>query len=193
MSAVKTTATAAGPGTGRRAPPASARKAGAPGSGTGTEAKRRAAVILEVLAGVRTPAAAAAGLSLSLPRYYLLEQQALTGLVAACEPRPQGRVPGVEKELTTLQKEVQRLHRECARQQALVRAAQRTIGLTLPEPPKGKVVPQGRRRSRRPTVRALKAAARLQSAADHADALPAAATSSAGGVGEGAVNLTTTV
>ena len=49
-------------------------------SGAGTEAKRAAAVILEVLAGVRTPTAAAAALAIRLPRYYLLEQRAVQGL-----------------------------------------------------------------------------------------------------------------
>ncbi len=55
------------------------------------EAQRLAAAILEVLAGVRTPTDAAAALEISLPRYYLWEQRALAGLVAACEPRPVGQ------------------------------------------------------------------------------------------------------
>ena len=55
------------------------------------QAQRWAAVILEVLAGVRTPADAAAWLAISVPRYYLWEQRALEGLVAACEPRFIGR------------------------------------------------------------------------------------------------------
>jgi hypothetical protein len=54
------------------------------------EAQRWAAVILEVLAGVRTPAQAAEALSVSLPRYYQLETRALRGLVASCEARPKG-------------------------------------------------------------------------------------------------------
>jgi hypothetical protein len=40
------------------------------GDGASAEAKRLAAAILEVLAGMRTPAAAAQVLKLSLPRYY---------------------------------------------------------------------------------------------------------------------------
>jgi hypothetical protein len=47
-------------------------------------------VILEVLAGMRTPTEAATVVGLSVPRYYLWEQRALEGLVRACEPRPKG-------------------------------------------------------------------------------------------------------
>ena len=96
----------------------------------GQEAKRLAAAILEVLAGARTPTEAAASLELSLPRYYQLEAQALRGLLAACEPRPRGRVRTVKHEVETLRKENQRLQRELTRHQALARAAQRTIGLS---------------------------------------------------------------
>src|SRR5262245_47690243 len=66
--------------------------------GAGREAKRLAASVLEVLAGARTPAQAAAALGLSLPRYYQLEGRALRGLLAGCEPRPKGRTPGVAGE-----------------------------------------------------------------------------------------------
>ncbi len=64
------------------------------------------------------------------------------------------------------------MRRECDRQQALVRAAERTLGLVLPgmvkPSAKAKDEPQGsngspRRRVRRPTVRALKAARTLRS------------------------------
>src|SRR5262245_6994852 len=60
-------------------------------SGDG-EARRLAAVILEVLAGGRTPTEAAQSLGISPPRYYALEQRALTGLVSACRRRQRGRV-----------------------------------------------------------------------------------------------------
>lgn len=141
------------------------------------EAGRLAAAILEVLAGVRTPTQAAQVLSLSIPRYYQLEQRALEGLVHACEPRPRG--PGVDpqREVRRLEKQLARLQQECGRQQALVRAAQRTIGLAPPTPAKPAAKPgttagtkpgsssavpvEGGKRKRRPrraTVRALKAA-----------------------------------
>src|SRR5271155_4376029 len=54
------------------------------------DAKQRAAAILEVLAGGRTPTQAAQALGLSLGRYYLLEDKALAAVVAACEPQPRG-------------------------------------------------------------------------------------------------------
>jgi hypothetical protein len=125
------------------------------------DARQRAAAILEVLAGVRTPADAARALGVSLPRYYLLEEKALVGLVAACEPQPCGRRTDAARRCQALERECARWQRECARQQALVRAAQRSIGLAAPTPVPAK--PTGKkRRSRRPTVRALQAVARLR-------------------------------
>jgi hypothetical protein len=53
------------------------------------------------------------------------------------------------------------LRRDCARQQALVRAAQRTIGLTAPAASKPEKNGK-KRRKRRPTARALRAVARLK-------------------------------
>src|SRR5262249_32609299 len=101
---------------------------------TSPEAKRVAAAVLEVLAGTRGPAEAAAALGISLPRYSQLERRALAGLVAACEPRRGGRRRG-GNELAALRQECERLQRECARQQALVRAAQRSVGLAPPPAP----------------------------------------------------------
>jgi hypothetical protein len=125
------------------------------------EARQRAAVILDVLAGVCTPTGAAQMLGTSITRYYVLEARLLAALVTACEDRPRGRARGPEQEIAALKREVERLKQECARKQSLVRAVQRTMGLTLPEPhvasAKG-----GRRRRRRPVVRALRAAAALR-------------------------------
>ena len=138
--------------------------------GTG-QANRIAVAILEVLAGLRTPAEAAQSLQISVPRYYVLETRALEGLVAACEPKPLGKQPTPETRIAALEKELQQVRHECARQQALVRAAQRTVGLTLPatrpgkpktEPTKGAAKKSGKRRRRRPTVRALRAAKTLR-------------------------------
>jgi hypothetical protein len=136
------------------------------------EAQRRATAVLEVLAGGRTPNEAAAAVGISPPRYYLLEQRALAGLVAACEPPPAGKRPNAQRRIAELEREVSRLRQECSRQQALVRAAQRTIGLAppAPKPPAklgGKAAgkPGGKKgRSRRPAVRALKAAATIRAA-----------------------------
>jgi hypothetical protein len=67
-----------------------------------------------------------------------------------------------ERRVAALEREIARLTRESARQQALARAAQRTLGLAPPVPPKpnGKAAeragsPGKSRRRRRPTVRAL--------------------------------------
>jgi hypothetical protein len=128
----------------------------------GQQAKRQAAAILEVLAGARTPSQAAADLSISIPRYYLLEQRALDGLLAACQPRPQGRTATPENQMTRLRKEVERLQRENTRKQALVRAAQRAVGLSMPPESAAKPGKTGRR-TKRPMIRALKHAARFKS------------------------------
>jgi hypothetical protein len=139
---------------------------GGPPQGT-SEAKQRAAAILEVLAGTRTPAEAAAALGASLPRYYLLEQRALQGLVSACEPRPKGRVADDARRIAELQRSASRWERECLRQQALARALQRAVGLsaTVPGKTSGKSsgTPPGKKpRCRKPVARALKAAATLR-------------------------------
>jgi len=128
-------------------------------------ARRRAALILEVLAGSRTPLQAAQALAVSLPRYYVPETRALQGLLSACEPAPRGPAADARRVQLALRAECERWQRECARQQALLRAAQRALGLTPPTtPPPVKDGPK-RRKPRRPRVRALQAAARLQAEA----------------------------
>ena len=130
------------------------------GTESSREAQRLAAVILEVLAGARTPTQAAEALSVSVPRYYQLETRALRALLAGCEARPRGPGQSADKELAALRRQHERLERELTRQQTLVRLAQRTIGLTPPKPePKPK---PGQKRRRRPVVRALQAAVHLQ-------------------------------
>jgi hypothetical protein len=137
------------------------RRAG-PLQGT-SEARLRTAAILEVLAGVRTPADAATALGTSVPRYYLVEQRALQGMLAACEPKPKGRQANEGRRIAELERAVSRLQRECLRQQALVRAGQRAIGLSVPPPAKPAARANGKKsRRRKPMVRALKAAAALR-------------------------------
>ena len=141
-------------------------------NGGGRDAKRLAAAILEVLGGARLPSEAASALSISLPRYYMLETRALSGLLQACEPRPKGRVRSAESELAAARKQIERLQRECARSQALFRVAQRTVGLLPPAPAKAGT--SGKKRKRKPSVRALKAAEVLQSGVTgEAEAVPA--------------------
>lgn len=131
--------------------------------GGSSEANRLAVVILEVLAGGRTPLDAAKALGVTPPRYYQLETRALQGLVAALEPRPKVRQPSLEGRIAQLERELGEARRECLRQQALVRTAQRSLGIKPPPVADGK--PPGkdavRRKKRRPAVRALKAARAL--------------------------------
>jgi hypothetical protein len=128
-----------------------------------TEARRMAAAILEGLAGIRGPQDASAALGISMTRYYHLEARALQGLVAALEPRPRGRQHNPQVATARLEREKARLERDLARAQALVRSAQRTIGLP-PVRPGGKLGPDGKkaRRTRRAMVRAERAAAVLR-------------------------------
>jgi hypothetical protein len=135
--------------------------------GRSQEARLMAAAILEVLAGVRTPTDASGALGVSLPRYYALEVRALEGLLQACERRPRGPRRSAERELGKLRRDVERLKREAARSQALLRASQRAVGLRFPEAAKPKADPSGKkRRKRRPTTRALRAVELLRPPAD---------------------------
>jgi hypothetical protein len=138
---------------------------------TPSEAQRLAATILEVLAGMRSPPEASQALSISLPRYYQLEARALEGLVAALAPRPLGKQPSLENRVKLLEKQLAAAHRQCARQEALFRVTQRTLGLVIATPAKSTAPerdPLGRKK-RRPVVRALKAARSLQTQADAHD------------------------
>jgi hypothetical protein len=143
--------------------------------GGSSEANRQAVVILEVLAGVKTPTQAAADLGTSLPRYYQLETRALEGLVAALEPRPKGKQPLPANQIAVLERELEAARRACARQQALARVAQRTLAVKLAPRPKAKPTSspaaegkspalrdRAARRRRRPAVRALKAVQALR-------------------------------
>jgi hypothetical protein len=105
------------------------------GEGASAQARRQTAAILEVLAGVRTPTQAAEVLEVSLPRYYQLEARGLKGLLDACEPKPKGRQVNPLKQMQEIQRENERLRQDVSRQQTLVRAAQRAVGLNAPAPP----------------------------------------------------------
>ena len=142
-------------------------------SSAGAETKRAAAVVLEVLAGVRTPTSAAAVLGIKLPRYYLLEERAVQGLISACEPRRRGRTVTLDRRLAQMERELAVARRDLGRQQALARTTQRALGLPAavaaspPSTPAGKAragTTEPKRRKRRPSVRALRAARFLQTA-----------------------------
>ena len=150
-----------------------------PAEGVSREARRLAAAILEVLAGVRTPVEAAQQLAISVTRYDIDEGRALQGLVAACAPRPRGRVRSADSALVALRRACDQFRRQSARLQALLRLAQRTVGLAPAPPPAAKPdrAEGKKRRPRKPTARALKAAAALQEAAAAPAETPAGDTS----------------
>ncbi len=142
----------------------------------GKDAKRLAAVILEVWAGLRTPLQAAEALGVSLPRYYQIEANGLQGLVAGCRPKSKGRQVNPSQEVKVLQRDNERLQRELGRQQALVRLTQRGLGVA-PAPARPAVAKKGRRR--KPVVRALTLAARLQPEASEPETSAAIGTNQA--------------
>jgi hypothetical protein len=130
------------------------------------EARKRTAMILEVMGGLSTPSAAAAAAGMSLPRYYALEKKALEGLAAACAPLGRrGRRASPEREVEGLRERVKRLEREASRNLALLRASQRAAGWTAPLAKKKPDKNGGGRKPRRPAARALAVAESLRRAA----------------------------
>jgi hypothetical protein len=149
------------------------------------DARRLASAILEVLAGMRSITDAALALGITAARYYALEARAVSGLIAACEPRGPGPVIGVglPAELERLRAERDRLKAEAARYQTLARIAQGAFALpVLPAttgtsarsaatsaakrsaaPVPTSALSRGRKK-RRPTVRALRLATRVRDA-----------------------------
>ena len=101
-------------------------KAGSP------DARKQAALVLEVLGGARTIVDASQAMGISTNRYYQIERRALDGLIAALEPRRRGRSTGGEHRVARLETDKARLQREVGRLQALLRVAQRAMGITPP-------------------------------------------------------------
>jgi len=128
---------------------------------TDREARRKAAAILEVLAGARKPSEAAQALGIAPMRYYLLEMRAIQGLVKGCELPKLGPKGSPDREARLLRQQVAQLERDRARYAALARVAQRVVHLSPPpannQPAAGK---KGRRH--KPQVRAVKLLARVQ-------------------------------
>lgn len=124
------------------------------------DSRKQAAVVLEVLAGLRSPEQAAEALGLSLQTYYNLETRALRGLLHGCTPTPPGRTMMLLKQVKSLEVKSATLEKQLGRYQALLRNAQRAAGLSPPVPASaGK---SGGRRKRPPAVRALRAVEALQ-------------------------------
>lgn len=168
------------------------------------EARRIASAILDVLAGVRSITEAAQALGITTARYYAWESRAVTALVAACEPRNPGPLPGaaLPAEIERLRADRDRLKTEAARYQALARIAQAAFG--PPPTPPAPVAPGGaadrpgarQRRARaaavptaatgprprqrkRPTVRAMRLARQVRDAGGASALAPPATTSPA--------------
>lgn len=126
-------------------------------------ARRQTVVLLEVLSGAKGPQEGCESLGISLNRYYQLETRGLQGMITALEPLPRGKHQSPERKLAMAEAERDRLQREVSRYQALLRAAQRSLGLKTPARGKvgGKSTGPKKRKRRVKTVRATKAIAAL--------------------------------
>lgn len=117
----------------------------------GAQAKQRAAIVLAVLSGDCPIGEASRRLGISPTRYYVLERQALEGLLHALdEPLAKRRMAAICREQVQLEHEVLRL-------QALVRATQKAVALPPP--------PNTAKRRRKLPPRARKVIAQLRVAA----------------------------
>jgi hypothetical protein len=119
-------------------------------------ARKAAAAVLSVLAGIKTSSEACEALGVSANRYLQLEARALLAMVKGLEPLPRGRRRAPEAEMERLRREKTRWEREASRYQALWRASQRALGLA-PAASKSadlKGVSASGKRARRPRVRA---------------------------------------
>ena len=122
------------------------------------DARRAAAMMLEVMSGVRTPTEAAQVLGMSQMKYYLAESRALQGMVTALEPRPRGRrTKKSEDILAKVTQERDRLKRDLNRMTSLLRLVRKGAKLGEPE----QTMKSGRKR-RKPVCRAEKLMKRLE-------------------------------
>lgn len=133
------------------------------------ESRRQAAVVLEVLAGLRSPEEAAEALAISAPTYYNLETRALRGLVHGCTPEPPGRKMALEKQLREARDEHRALQQQLQRYRALLRTTQRAGEMLVETPAKSSKTKAtsgrkkvGSRKPRKPRVRAMRAIEALQ-------------------------------
>lgn len=160
-----------------------------------SQARRIAAVLLEVLAGLRATGSAAKELGITPMRFYQIEERAIGGLIAACEPRPSGLPPERRDalELANLREQVRKQAQELNQTRSVLRTTRRQLGVaTAPEPI---AVKPGTRKDgkptkakvRRPTVRALTMVRRLLKA----DATAAAASDGAASTGPAAAPTST--
>lgn len=95
-------------------------------------AKRKMALVLEAIAGLRTIQSACTELGIAVPQYYALETRMLQAMIDALEPRKRGRKVDVVAELERQRKAYVDLERELMRVQALYRTTQRAVGVKEP-------------------------------------------------------------
>lgn len=110
------------------------------------EAKRKAAVFLEAIAGLRTTQSASDELGIALVRYYVLETRMLQAMIDALEPKARGRKRSIDMELAQLREDNKRLEREAMRVQALYRMTQRAVGVKEDKPARNS---KGKKKTRR--------------------------------------------
>ena len=113
------------------------------------EAKRKAAVFLEAITGLRTTQSAADELGIALVRYYVLETRMLQAMIDALEPKARGRKRSFEADLAQLKDENARLQRDAMRFQALYRMTQRAVGVKEDKPARKAKGKKKTRRARR--------------------------------------------
>ena len=156
------------------------------------EARRTAAVLLEVLAGLRATGSAAKELGITPMRYYQIEERAIGGLIAACEPRPSGIQPERRDalELAQLRNQVNKQAQELNQARSVLRTTRRQLGVASAPGPvvvrPGKPRKDGKptkQKVRRPTVRALTMVRRLLKAGETASPASNDATSTASSPG----------
>ena len=91
--------------------------------------RKQVAIILEALSGEIGTTEASEKMGVSLSRYYQLEARALEGMLKAMEPKKRGIQKTPAREIGALKAEKQLLEKELRRQQSLLRAANRSMGL----------------------------------------------------------------
>ena len=128
---------------------------------TGSEdAKRKMALMLEAIAGMRTIQSACNEMEIAVAQYYALETRMLQAMVDALEPQKRGRKVDVVAELERQRDAYLELERELLRLQALYRTTQRAVGVKEAKASKkasGKKTTRSRRTPKKPRVAKLSA------------------------------------
>ena len=98
------------------------------------DAKRKMAVILEAIAGIRTIKSASDEMGVAVARYYQLETRMLQAMVEALEPQRRGPKVDHSEEAKQLRTECKSLRAEVMRLKALYRTTQRAVGVKQAQP-----------------------------------------------------------